>query len=810
MACTYSPPVPQHTNRLANETSAYLRQHMHNPVDWYPWGEEALAAASRAEKPLLVSIGYSACHWCHVMERESFEDPETAALMNELFVCVKVDREERPDVDQIYMDTVVRLHGHGGWPLTVFCAPDGRPFYGGTYFPPEPRHGLPSFRQLLAAIHRTWQEQRARVDDTARQILAALSERPRGVATAPPGAGTVAAAARSLLESADAEHGGFGSGPKFPTSPNLALLLAACDVLPEGEARPVLEFLRFSCGEMARRGLWDHLGGGFHRYCVDGHWGVPHFEKMLYDQGQLLAVYTDVWRRTGERDENLVWPVRETAGWLRREMTGPEGGFYASQDADSEGHEGRFYVWTPAEVEAVLGRERAAVFCRAYGVTAEGNFEGTNVLWDLARGPRGELAAERAELFAARAKRVAPATDTKRVLGWNGLAISGLAYAGSVLDEPALLADAAAAADFVRERLAAPGGRWWRVFAEGQAKVPAFLDDLAAWLAALLDLYRASGDPALPALALSVAEQIQARFFDPEENDLFLTPADGERLAHRPRSDHDGATPHSSGLATLGLLRAAALAGRDDLRRTAERVLRTHAFVLERAAAAYPTLARAALLAEREVSCAVVVGEPADPRTRALALRARRSLAPEDAVLVVAPGAARARRRGPELARGPRDRRRLRRRPTSAAAPSARCRSRRPRPWLRSRRRDARGCARARARPGAGRARAPARGARAAPSAAGRHDEVRLAALPGPFVSSCVTTRRPKRTSSSVIARSASSSSGEPPRSLALNTALPSSSTTTRSFASGASSLPMKPTTTGSRNEPPISERQEQ
>jgi uncharacterized protein YyaL (SSP411 family) len=271
-------------------------------------------------------------------------------------------------------------------------------------------------------------------------------------------------------------------------------------------------------------------------------------------------------------------------------------------------------------------------------VTAEGNFEGTSVLWDLERGPRCDFAAERAELFAARAKRIAPATDTKRVLGWNALAISGLAYAGSVLDEPALVADATAVSDFVRERLAAPGGRWWRVFAEGQAKVPAFLDDLAAWLAALLDLARASADAALPALALSVAEEIQARFFDAGENDLFLTPADGEHLAHRPRSDHDGATPHSTGLATLGLLRVGALAGRADLGRTAERVLRTHAFVLERAPAAYPTLARAALAAERGPSCAVVVGEPSDPRTRALALRARRSLAPEDAVWVVAPG----------------------------------------------------------------------------------------------------------------------------------------------------------------------------
>jgi uncharacterized protein YyaL (SSP411 family) len=320
-------------------------------------------------------------------------------------------------------------------------------------------------------------------------------------------------------------------------------------------------------------------------------------------------------------------------------MAGVEGGFAASQDADSEGHEGRYYVWTPAEVEAVLGAERGAAFCRAYAVTKEGNFEGSNVLWDLPRGPRADFAAERAALLAARSERIPPATDTKRVLGWNALAISGLAYAGSVLDEPALTEAAASCARFAEGRLRAADGRWLRVFAEGRAKVPAFLDDLAAWLAACLDLHRAAGDARLPALALEIAAEIQARFFEPAENDLFLTPADGERLAHRPRSDHDGATPHSTGLATLGLLRVAALAGRDDLRRTAERVLRTHAFVLERAPAAYPTLARAARWAERGLSGAVVVGEPADPRTRALALRARRLLAPDELVLVAAPGA---------------------------------------------------------------------------------------------------------------------------------------------------------------------------
>jgi uncharacterized protein len=626
-------------NRLAEETSAYLRQHMHNPVDWHPWGEQAFAEARRESKPLLVSIGYSACHWCHVMERESFEDPETAELINRLFVPVKVDREERPDVDQIYMDTVVRLTGHGGWPLTVFCTPDGRPFYGGTYYPPEPRHGLPSFRQVLTGVARAFQEQPDQVDETARRILEALDLRPRGVASGLPGQTLLAEAARALLSRADREHGGFGGAPKFPTPTQLDLLLAAEPLLAAEEARDLRAFLSSTCAEMARRGLYDQLGGGFHRYCVDAHWGIPHFEKMLYDQGQLLRVYAELFRRTGARDPDLVWPIRETAGWLAREMTGPEGGFYASQDADSEGVEGLFYTWTPEEVEAVLGPERAGAFCRAYAVTGPGNFEGRSVLWDLARRPREEFREERAALLAARARRVPPATDTKRLASWNGLAISGLAHAASVLADAGLLAQAVAAADFVLDRLVADDGRLRRVFAEGAAKIPAFLDDVAAVASACLDLYRAgAGDRFLEA-GIGFAEEIDARFFDAEAADLFLAPSDGERLVHRPRSDHDGATPHSAGLATLALLRAAALCGREELARTASAVLRTHAFALERTPLAYPTLLRAAAWAERGLSLAVVVGEPGHPGTEALAARARRVLAPEETVVVCAAGA---------------------------------------------------------------------------------------------------------------------------------------------------------------------------
>jgi uncharacterized protein YyaL (SSP411 family) len=626
------------TNRLAGETSAYLRQHMRNPVDWFPWGEEARARARAEGKPLLVSIGYSACHWCHVMERESFENEETAALMNRLFVSVKVDREERPDVDQIYMDAVVRLSGGGGWPLTAFCLPDGRPFYLGTYYPPEPMHGRPSFRQVLEAVHRAFTTQRDELEASARSIVEAISRRPGGVANALPGTETLAAAARDLLAKADAKNGGFGGAPKFPTPTNLDLLLLASDVLPESEARAARDFVSFTCREMARRGLFDQLGGGFHRYCVDEEWTIPHFEKMLYDQGQLLRTYAEAWRRSG--DDELVWPIQETAAYLRREMTAPEGGLYASQDADSEGEEGRFFVWRPAQIEAVLGPERARAFCTAYAVTEAGNFEhGTTHLQDVARRPRTELAAERAALLAARARRVAPATDTKRVAAWNALAASGLARAATALGDAALLRDARAAADFVLERMRDSDGRLLRVFAEGRARVPAFLDDVAALLEASLDLHRAGAGDRYLVAALALARDVATRFYEEADGDLFLTPSDGEELALRPRSDHDGATPHSPGLAVVGLLRAATLSGDAGLRRVAERVIRSHAFVLERLPAAYPTLVRAAHLAERGIDVAVIVGAPEDAATRGLVARARTALGPESAVIELAPGA---------------------------------------------------------------------------------------------------------------------------------------------------------------------------
>lgn len=631
------------TNRLAGETSAYLRQHQHNPVDWYPWGEEALARAKAEDRPLLVSIGYSACHWCHVMERESFEDPAIAARMNEAFVCVKVDREERPDVDQIYMDTALKLNGQGGWPLNAICTPDGRPFYVGTYFPPERRGNMPGFPEVIDAVTTAWREQRDQIEQNASQIAEALAARPEGEAEAAAGPETVVQAARLILRSADPKHGGFGQGPKFPTPTNLEFLIAALDFLPHEEATSTARFLTLTAREMSRRGLYDQLGGGFHRYCVDGSWTIPHFEKMLYDQGQLLSVYAELARRAHDADD-LVWPIRETVDYLRREMTGEGGAWFASQDADSEGVEGKYFVWTPEQVAEALGDD-ADRFCTAYGVRLAGNFEhGTTHLVDEARAPRSELAEARAKLLAVRQQRIPPATDRKHVAAWNGYAISGLARASSVLRDPAMLADAVRAADFVLGEMTDDAGRLLRVHDGGRAHVTGFLDDHAGMLAACLDLHRAGGGDRYLDAARRLTDTILEHFADRETGVLYLTPDDapqGEgRLIHRPRSDHDGATPDASGLALLGLTRLAALAHDTALDGFVERAIAEHALYLERAPHAFPTLLRAVALRARGTSVAVVIGDADDAGTEALASRARRVLRPEDAVLVAAPGAA--------------------------------------------------------------------------------------------------------------------------------------------------------------------------
>jgi len=628
-------------NRLASASSAYLLQHSQNPVDWHPWGPEALELAQKLDRPLLVSIGYSACHWCHVMERESFENQATADLMNANFICIKVDREERPDVDQIYMDAVLRLNqGQGGWPLTAFCLPDGSPFFGGTYYPDEPRHGMPSFRQVLGALADAYASRRSEVEDAARQVVASLQVDLGSASEEPVGRAAASRACELLMGGADREHGGFGPGPKFPTPTNLEFLLAAIDLLPADRAQPVALHLTKTARQMARRGLFDHLGGGFHRYCVDRDWTIPHFEKMLYDQGLLLRVYSELLRRGGETAE-LAWPIRETVDYLRREMTSPEGGFYASQDADAGGHEGAFQVWTPEQIAEVLGDDTHD-FCRAYGVTAQGNFEsGTTHLLDVSGESRERFTSERSRLLAARGQRVAPETDRKRVAAWNGYTISGLVRASEALADPAILRDATTAMDFILDEMVDNSGKLHRIFNRGLPSVPAFLDDHAALLDACLDLFRAGAGERFLAAALHFAQEIGDRFIDKERGDIFFTPCDGEELVHRPQSDHDGATPAAAGLAAVGLTRLAHLSQLAPIAEQAKTIIEAHGALIEKSPHALPTLLRAVSLSERGLSLALIRGERDAPQTQALAARARRVLLPDDAVIVLAPGAPR-------------------------------------------------------------------------------------------------------------------------------------------------------------------------
>jgi hypothetical protein len=622
-------------NRLAGETSVYLQQHRDNPVDWYPWGEEAWERARSEDRPVLVSIGYSSCHWCHVMEHESFCDDAVAAVMNSKLVCIKVDREERPDVDQIYMDTIVRLTGQGGWPLNVFCTPDARPFFGGTYFPPQPAHGRPSWTQIVDAVARSYAEQRDDMTKQAEQILQALEARPELSTTGAPGADTLTAFCADVMARADAAHGGFGAAPKFPTPTNLeAILLGATR---HASTAGALEHVVFSLKRMARGGIYDQLGGGFHRYSTDARWLVPHFEKMLYDQGQLLRVYAEAHRQTGDAD--LAWPVAETIAYLAREMRSPEGGFYASQDADSEGEEGKFYVWDRAEVEAVIGAEQGTPFCEAYGVVPGGSFErtGKSVLEHALAGERPRFASARAELYAARTRRIPPLTDPKQIAAWISYAVGGIATAAAEFERGDWLELACEAADFVLEHMRDPTHGLLRIYDQGRASVPAFLDDHGALLCALLDLQRAGADDHFMTAALEIADAIRDRFFDRDRGDVFLSRAGDATLILRPASDSDGATPAANGLATLGLVRIGELCEREDLLQVADAVLATQGPLAQRVPAATPTLLRAAALREWGLGVALVLGARDDERTQALARRARALLSSESAVVLAAP-----------------------------------------------------------------------------------------------------------------------------------------------------------------------------
>jgi uncharacterized protein YyaL (SSP411 family) len=562
-----------YVNRLAEETSPYLLQHRDNPVDWYPWGEEAFARARDEDRALLVSIGYSACHWCHVMERESFEDPETARLMNDLFVCVKVDREERPDVDAIYMDAVQAMTGHGGWPLNAFITPDGVPFYAGTYFPPAPRQGMPSWQQVLGGVATAYQEQRREIEEGAGRLLPRL----QGAAGIDGHEGELHPAmldeaVSALRKDYDAEHGGFGRAPKFPPASIIEFLLG------RGEREISLHTLR----AMANGGMYDQVGGGFSRYAVDRQWIVPHFEKMLYDNALLARAYLHGWQITG--DPLLRRVTEETLDWMLRDLrqgqrSGDEpagrghGGFASALDADSEGVEGKYYVWTPDEVREVLGPELGEQAIAYFGMSDTGNFEGANIPVRAASDPPN-LAEIKAGLLAARERRVPPGLDDKRLTAWNALAIRAFAEAGAVLGRDDYVDAARTAAGFVLETLRDADGRLLRSYNRGVAKLPAYLEDHAYLAEALLTLYEATFEERWFVHARRLADETIERFGDPERGGFFTTAHDHEKLVARRKDVEDTPIPAGGSAMAFALLRLSALTGEASYEEQALRVMR--------------------------------------------------------------------------------------------------------------------------------------------------------------------------------------------------------------------------------------------
>ncbi len=618
-------------NRLAGQTSPYLLQHAGNPVDWYPWGPDALERAAAEDRPIFLSIGYAACHWCHVMERESFEDEETARLLNERFVAIKVDREERPDLDAIYMDAVQALTGQGGWPLSVFLAPDGRAFYGGTYFPPVPSHGMPAFRQILGGISEAWRERRTELLEQGDRVLSAIGRtgalRSSGT---PLTARILEEALAQLRQRFDPRWGGFGGAPKFPQPMTLEFALRM-SVREPGDPEPApgpgpLHMLETTLDRMAAGGIRDHVGGGFARYSTDQAWHVPHFEKMLYDNAQLASVYTHAWLRTRADRHRQV--AVETLEYLLAEMRDPAGGFWSSEDADSEGVEGKFFTWTWSELVELAGEPAA----RAFGALPEGNWEGTNVLW-LPRTIAGtaaelgisaeDLGADvgraRTALRAAREGRVRPATDDKVLTSWNALAIRAFAEAGRAFAEPRYLEAAAACASFIRTALRDDTGRLLRSWRGGVAGRRGFADDHALLGLACLALYEATGELGWFDEARELAEQLLERFLDPEAGGFFQTADDDERLVVRPKDLEDNALPSANSAAAELLARLSLLTGETALEDRAAAALGLVGDVLARAPTGFGHALSALDLLIGPTLEVAILGEPGDAATRALA-----------------------------------------------------------------------------------------------------------------------------------------------------------------------------------------------
>jgi uncharacterized protein YyaL (SSP411 family) len=588
-------------NRLARETSPYLLQHANNPVDWYPWGPEALERAKREDRPIFLSIGYSACHWCHVMEHESFEDEAIAAALNERFVNVKVDREERPDLDQIYMAAVQLMTQHGGWPMSVWLTPDLKPFYGGTYFPPADRHGLPSFLRVIHAVAEAWNDRRAAALQQAEEItthISAMHLTSSGEEITP---ALIENAVRRLEEAFDRRNGGFGGRPKFPHPMDLSVLLRHWKRSPH---QHVLEMVKLTLDKMAAGGIYDHLAGGFARYSVDERWLVPHFEKMLYDNGLLTVAYLEGYQATG--DERYARVARETCEYVLRYMTDERGGFHSTEDADSEGEEGKFYVWTPDEIIELLGRERGDRFCNLYDVTPRGNFEGSNILnlpqpiaqvatqrgWNLAPLER-ELAEDRAKLLEARDHRIRPGKDDKILTNWNALMIDAFARAAVVLDEPRYATAAQRATAFILRELRRADGRLLHSWRGGEAKFDAYLDDYAYLIHALVSLYEADFDEAWIDHGVALADFVMRHFHDAQEGGFFYTADDHEQLIARQKDVQDSSVPSASGMTATALIRLGTLTGRQDYVDAARGTLELAAGLMEKA----PTAAGQSLIA---------------------------------------------------------------------------------------------------------------------------------------------------------------------------------------------------------------------
>jgi len=616
-------------NRLAGETSPYLLQHAHNTVDWFPWGEEALHKAKQEDKPILLSIGYSACHWCHVMERESFEDPATAAVMNAGFVNIKVDREERPDLDGIYMQAVQAMTGHGGWPMTVFLAPDGTPFYGGTYFPPEDRHNLPSFTRVLQAIEDAWRKKRDQVLASGMQLREQLAQTVSASASGTGlDVGVLDAAAKGLIQQFDPNYGGFGNAPKFPQPMAVEFLLRYWKRTDDKQALIVAEH---TLQQMARGGVFDHLGGGFHRYSTDAEWLVPHFEKMLYDNAQLARAYLMGYQATGNAFFRTIAEL--TIGYVLRDLTDASGGFYSTEDADSEGEEGKFYVWRPSDLESLLGADDAPLFGAFYDVTEAGNFEHGASILHMPESPANVasrvgvsetrllevLERGRTVLFDARERRVRPARDEKVLASWNGMMLRALAEAGRTLAEPTFIQAAINNAHFLLGSMRKPDGGMYRTWKPGhEARLNGYLEDYANVADGLIAVYEATFDRRWLDAATALANAMLERFADSDNGGFFDTSTDHEQLIARPKDLFDNATPSGNAVAADVLLRLAALTANPDYQRAAQGVLE----LLQQPMTRYPLgFARSLSAADFLLSTpkeVVIVGDQADQDTQAL------------------------------------------------------------------------------------------------------------------------------------------------------------------------------------------------